>query len=315
MRRRAASIAIGLAAACFALLAYVFLTLPDVRPLAIRNPATTAFIELRAREALDGGRKPRRVQRWVRYEAISANLRKAVLVAEDDAFWTHDGVDVEQLKESIEANLAKGKAARGGSTITQQLAKNLYLSPSKNPLRKLRELLIARRLEASLSKRRILEIYLNVIEWGDGIYGAEAASRVYFGKSAAALSPDEAALLAGAIINPRVHSPAHPTARLRRRQQIILRRMGLVTPPEEAPEVPEPPPPPTDQLEAVPQVVPPGDTSSPDGRPPDAQPLPAPPSDPEKSEEPASPPSEPQGPPIGAKLDLDQRSEIGVALS
>ena len=315
MRRRAASIAIGLAAACFALLAYVFLTLPDVRPLATRNPATTAFIELRAREALDGGRKPRRVQRWVRYEAISANLRKAVLVAEDDAFWTHDGVDVEQLKESIEANLEKGKAARGGSTITQQLAKNLYLSPSKNPLRKLRELLIARRLEASLSKRRILEIYLNVIEWGDGIYGAEAASRVYFGRSAAALSPDEAALLAGAIINPRVHSPAHPTPRLRRRQQIILRRMGLVTPPEEAPEAPEPPPPPTDQLEPVPQVPPPDDRSSPDGRPPDAQPLPEPPSTPEKSEEPASPPPEPQGPPIGAKLDLDQRCEIGVALS
>jgi len=315
MRRRAASIAIGLAAACFALLAYVFLTLPDVRPLATRNPATTAFIELRAREALDDGRKPRRVQRWVRYEAVSSNLRKAVLVAEDDAFWTHDGVDVEQLKESFEANLAKGKAARGGSTITQQLAKNLYLSPSKNPLRKLRELLIARRLEASLSKRRILEIYLNVIEWGDGIYGAEAASRVYFGKSAAALSPEEAALLAGAIINPRVHSPAHPTARLRRRQQIILRRMGLVTPPEEAPEVPEPPPPPTDQLEAVPQVEPPGDTPSPDGRPPDAQPLPPPPPAPEKSEEPTSPPPEPQAPPNGAKLDLDQRSEIGAALS
>jgi monofunctional biosynthetic peptidoglycan transglycosylase len=315
MRRRAASIAIGLAAACFALLAYLFLTLPDVRPLATRNPATTAFIELRGREALDGGRKPRRVQRWVRYEAISPNLRKAVLVAEDDAFWTHDGVDVEQLKESIEANLEKGKAARGGSTITQQLAKNLYLSPSKNPLRKLRELLIARRLEASLSKRRIFEIYLNVIEWGDGIYGAEAASRAYFGKSAAALSPEEAALLAGAIINPRVHSPAHPTARLRRRQQIILRRMGLVTPPEEAPEVPEPPPPPTDQLEAVPQVEPPGDTPSPDGRPPDAQPLPPPPPGPEKSEEPASPPPEPQGPPNGAKLDLHQRSKMGVALS
>ena len=313
MRRRAASIAIGLAAACFALLAYVFLTLPDVRPLATRNPATTAFIELRAREALHEGRKPRRVQRWVRYEAISPNLRKAVLVAEDDAFWRHEGVDVEQLKESIEANLAKGKAARGGSTITQQLAKNLYLSPSKNPLRKLRELLIARRLEASLSKRRIFEIYLNVIEWGDGIYGAEAASRAYFGKSAAALSSEEAALLAGAIINPRVHSPAHPTPRLRRRQQIILRRLGLVTPPEEAPEVPEPPPP-ADQLEAVPNVAPPGDTSSPDGRPPDAQPLPPPPSAPDKSEEPARPSPEPQPPPNGAKLDRDQRSEIGVAL-
>ena len=314
MRRRAATIAIGLAAACFALLAYVFLTLPDVRTLATRNPATTAFIELRSREAIDDGRKPRRVQRWVRYEAISSNLRKAVLVAEDDAFWTHDGVDVEQLKESIEANLAKGKAARGGSTITQQLAKNLYLSPSKNPLRKLRELLIARRLEASLSKRRIFEIYLNVIEWGDGIYGAEAASRTYFGKSAAAVSPEEAALLAGAIINPRVHSPAHPTPRLRRRQQIILRRMGLVTPPEEAPDVPEPPAP-TDQLEAVPQVPPSDDTSSPDRRQPDAQPLPEPPSSPDKSEEPAKPPPEPQAPPTGAKIDLDQGMEIGVALS
>jgi monofunctional biosynthetic peptidoglycan transglycosylase len=314
MRRRAASIAIGLAAACFALLAYVFLTLPDVRPLATRNPATTAFIELRAREAADQGRKPRRVQRWVRYEAVSANLRKAVLVAEDDAFWTHDGVDVEQLKESIEANLEKGKAARGGSTITQQLAKNLYLSPSKNPLRKLRELLIARRLEASLSKRRIFEIYLNVIEWGDRIYGAEAASRTYFGKSAAGLSPEEAALLAGAIINPRVHSPAHPTPRLRRRQQIILRRMGLVTPPEEAPELPEPAPP-MDQLEAVPQVLPPGDTPSPDRRPPDAQPLPPPPSTPDKSEEPEAPPPGPQPPPSGAKIDTDQRGEIGVALS
>ena len=118
------------------------------------------------------------MQRWVRYEAISPQPRaSAVLVAEDDAFWQHDGVDVEQLKESIEVDLAKGTAMRGGSTITQQLAKNLYLSPSKNPLRKLRELLIARRLEAELPKSRILEIYLNVIEWGDGIYGAEAASR------------------------------------------------------------------------------------------------------------------------------------------
>src|SRR5262249_22245168 len=158
-------------------------------------------------------------------------------------------VDVEQLKESIERNLETGKAVRGGSTITQQLAKNLYLSPSRNPIRKLRELLIARRLEAALSKRRILELYLNVIEWGDGIYGAEAASRTYFGKPASTLTPEEAALLAGAIINPRVHSPAHPTARLRRRQQIILRRMGLVTPPEEAPDESEPAPPAVDQPE------------------------------------------------------------------
>ena len=124
------------------------------------------------------------------------------------------GLDLKQLRASLETNWEEGRFTRGASTITQQLAKNLYLSPSKNPVRKLKELLITRRLEAALTKRRILEIYLNVIEWGDGIFGAEAASRAYFGKPASALSPEEAALLAGAIINPREHSPAHPTARL-----------------------------------------------------------------------------------------------------
>ena len=120
-----------------------------------------------------------------------------MLVAEDSAFWQHDGVDYDQLKESMEVNLERGEFVRGASTITQQLAKNLYLSPAKNPIRKLRELLIARRLEAELSKQRILELYLNVIEWGDGIYGAEAASRTYFGKPAADFGPQESALLAG----------------------------------------------------------------------------------------------------------------------
>ena len=232
-------------AAAFAYLSYVYLSVPDVRVLATSNPPTTAFMDLRTREALAEGKTPRRVQRWVRYERISNNLRRAVLVAEDSAFWDHDGVDLEQLKVSIEENLEKGKALRGGSTITQQLAKNLYLSPSRNPIRKLRELLIARKLEASLTKRRILELYLNVIEWGDGVYGAEAAARTYFGTSAAGLSAEQAALLAGAIINPRVHNPAHPTPRLRRRQQIILRRMGLVTPPPDSPAAPEVSPPET----------------------------------------------------------------------
>jgi monofunctional biosynthetic peptidoglycan transglycosylase len=115
--------------------------------------------------------------------------------------------------------------ARGASTITQQLAKNLYLSPSKNPLRKLRELVIARRLEAELKKDRILEIYLNVIEWGDGIYGIEAAAQTYYHHPAASLSPAESALLAGAIVNPRRLNPAHPTPRLLRRQKLILQRM------------------------------------------------------------------------------------------
>jgi monofunctional biosynthetic peptidoglycan transglycosylase len=112
-------------AAGFGILAYIYLTLPDVRPLASADPSTTAFIELRADEARAAGKAPRRNQRWVRYERISPYLKRAVLVAEDSAFWRHDGVDLEQLKESIEANLEQGRMARGGSTITQQLAKNL----------------------------------------------------------------------------------------------------------------------------------------------------------------------------------------------
>ncbi len=256
-------IAMAAPAAAFVYLSYLYLSLPDLRVLAAANPPTTAFIELRAREARAEGRTPRRVQRWVRYERISNNLRRAVLVAEDSAFWDHDGVDVAQLKESIEQSLEDGRQLRGGSTITQQLAKNLYLSPSRSPIRKVRELLITRKLEGSLSKRRILEIYLNVIEWGDGLYGAEAAARRYFGISAAGLSAEQAALLAGAIINPRVHNPAHPTPRLRRRQQIVLRRMGAVTPPAESPSTPDLP---------TPEST----------RPPDAQPTPAPSEIPEK---------------------------------
>ena len=153
MRRHAAKAAVGLPAACLAYFFYLYLTLPDVRVLATTNPPMTAFIELRAAEARAAGQKPRRLQHWIRYEAIPNTLRRAVLVAEDDAFWQHDGVDVEQLRKSIESNLEKGRMARGGSTITQQLAKNLYLSPSRNPIRKLREFLIARKLEAALSKR------------------------------------------------------------------------------------------------------------------------------------------------------------------
>jgi monofunctional biosynthetic peptidoglycan transglycosylase len=229
--RRTLKVIAEVGAVGFACLIYAYLTLPDVRPLVTSNPTTTAFIELRADEAREKGLKPRRVQRWVSYNHVSPELKRAVLVAEDDAFFQHEGVDFEQLQESLEVDWAKGKFTRGASTITQQLAKNLYLSPSKNPLRKLRELIIARRLEAELKKARILELYLNVIEWGDGIYGAEAAAQTYFRSPAAELDPNEAALLAGAIINPRLLTPARPTARLLRRQQLILRRMGLVSPP------------------------------------------------------------------------------------
>jgi monofunctional biosynthetic peptidoglycan transglycosylase len=272
---------LGLAVAGGALFTYIYLTLPDVRPLARTNPRTTAFMELRRREAAAEGRKLRHVHYWVPYSRISHNLKRAVLVAEDSGFWEHDGIDLEQMRESIEINWEQGRAVRGGSTITQQLAKNLYLSPSRNPIRKVRELIIARRLEAALSKARILEIYLNVIEWGDGVWGAEAAARTYFGISASAVEPEQAALLAGAIINPRVHSPASPNRRLARRQRLILARMGSIVPPvptvavsplpanatpiekeptEELPAVPpgdRPPPPPTPDPVPVPCPVPP----------------------------------------------------------
>jgi monofunctional biosynthetic peptidoglycan transglycosylase len=188
-------------------------------------------MELRAREARAHGAEPRRFQRWVSYSRISPNLTRAVLVAEDGRFWKHEGIDFDQLKESMELNIERLEFARGGSTITQQLAKNLYLSPSKNPVRKIREFMIARQLEAELSKQRIFELYLNVIEWGDGIYGAEAAARTYFRKPAADLSAPEAALLAAAIVNARLMDPGHPTSRLRRRQQMVMRRMGAAIPP------------------------------------------------------------------------------------
>ena len=219
------------AAVGFAACAYLYLSLPDVRPLRKENPATTAFMELRAREADKAGKKPRKVQLWVAYERISPSLKRAVIVAEDAAFFSHEGVDLAELEKSFEDSWQKGKRMRGGSTITQQLAKNLYLSPSRNPVRKVEELLIARRLEAELSKRRILELYLNVIEWGDGIWGAEAAARSYFKKPASALGPDESALLAASIINPRRYSPARPSKYLLRRQELIRQRMGEIEPP------------------------------------------------------------------------------------
>jgi len=250
----------GAAGVGFASMAYAYLTLPDVRALARSNPSTTAFMQLRAAEAHAIGKHTRHVQRWVAYDHVSPSLKRAVLVAEDDLFWQHEGVDFEQLEESLQVDWARGRFVRGASTITQQLAKNLYLSPSKNPLRKFRELVIARRLEAELDKARILELYLNVIEWGDGIYGVEAASRTYFSQPASSLGSAESALLAAAIVNPRVLNPARPSKGLLRRQQIILGRMGAITPPAAAPFA-VPVPPIADAQEPIPVVTPADATS------------------------------------------------------
>jgi monofunctional glycosyltransferase len=224
-----------IAALAFVYVAYVYLTLPDVRPLEKINPKTTAFMDLRIEEAREAGRKFSIRNQWVPYSRISPMLKRAVIVTEDAAFFDHDGIDLEEIKASMERNWEEGQFLRGGSTITQQLAKNLYLSPSRNPMRKVKELFIARRLEAALTKQRIFEIYLNMIEWGDGIFGCDAAARAYFGKPCASLDMAEAAMMAGAIINPREHSPAKPTRRLLRRQQIIMRRMGFREAPKPAP--------------------------------------------------------------------------------
>ena len=272
----------AVAAAIFVLLGYIYLTLPDIRPLRTSNPTTTAWMEMRKEEARVAGRTLRHEHRWVPYSRISPQLKRAVIVAEDSAFWQHEGIDVEQIRESMEINLEQGRALRGASTITQQLAKNLYLSPSRNPIRKLRELIIARRLEAELDKARILEIYLNVIEWGDGVWGAEAAARRYFGVPASRLSGPQAALLAGAIINPRVYNPGRPNARLLRRQRIVLRRMYSVMPPSPSGTSSEPQPVDAIPTEALPQL-PPSDPLVPS---PEPAPCPHPPCPPEPSSKP-----------------------------
>jgi len=205
---------------------YEWITYPDVGALARTNPKSTAWMEMRDREARAKKRKPRRRQIWKPIQTIAPNLKNAVLIAEDAAFFQHEGLDYKEIREAIKINTEKMEFARGASTITQQLAKNLYLSSSKNPIRKLKELLLTYSLERHLTKRRIFEIYLNVIEWGDGIYGAEAAARKYYGKSCSALSDSEAAALAAVIINPRRYSPVNQSRRIQRRAAIIEARMA-----------------------------------------------------------------------------------------
>ena len=200
---------------------YEYALLPDVSPLKTKNPKTTALMELRDGEYRQKGLQPVRRQIWVSYGAVSEHLKKAILLSEDASFFSHGGVDLFELKEAAREDWEKGRFKRGASTITMQLAKNLYLNPSKNSLRKLQEIVIALQLENSLSKKRIFEIYLNVAEWGQGIYGVEAASQHYFSKSASGLSPAEAATLAALLPNPR-----NPREKgLLYRRNLILTRM------------------------------------------------------------------------------------------
>jgi len=167
------------------------------------NPHLTSFMEIRLEEMRASDPRARIVQIWVPYEKISANAKRAVIAAEDDKFIDHEGFDWEGMQKAIEKNQRKGKVVAGGSTISQQLAKNLFLSPSKTPWRKLQEAAITLMLEFMLDKQRILEIYLNVVEWGNGIFGIEAAAQRYFKTSAAQLGPAQAAHLAVMLPNPR----------------------------------------------------------------------------------------------------------------
>ncbi len=219
-----ASVIIALASMLF----LQYLTLPNnsLKSLRTGNPSVTAMMQQRTKEASAKGEKFIIQQKWVPLHRISKHLVNAVVVSEDGMFFEHEGIDWYEIGESIEKNLAKGKAARGGSTISQQLSKNLYLSTSKDPVRKLKEVVITLRMERILSKRRILEIYLNVIEWGNGVFGAEAAARKYFGKSASQLTREEAAQMAAVIPSPRKYQPNVMSKYVSRRSSIILSRMS-----------------------------------------------------------------------------------------
>lgn len=209
------------------ILALEYLSLPNFRlqELETTNPNRTALMEQREREAEATGKPLRLQQHWVSLDRISPDLIHAVIVSEDGTFFENAGVDWYEVEESIEKNLEEGKAARGASTISQQLSKNLFLSTSKDPLRKLKELVITLRMERVLSKERILELYLNVIEWGNGVFGAEAAAKKYFGKPASEITREEAARLAAVIPSPLLHQPNQPSQYVDRRASLILERM------------------------------------------------------------------------------------------
>jgi len=205
---------------------------PNISVLNKENPGKTAFMEYREAEWKRQGRKISIKQIWSPLSRISPYLVKAVLISEDDKFYQHEGFDFDAIEKALEKDIKQKKFRFGGSTISQQLVKNLYLSPSKNLLRKLREAVLTWRLEKTLSKKRILEIYLNVAEWGEGIFGIEAASFHYYGKPASALIPEEAAKLASVLPSPRKHNPAVSSHYVEKRSKIILNIMvkrGLVT--------------------------------------------------------------------------------------
>ncbi|ACI21050.1 monofunctional biosynthetic peptidoglycan transglycosylase [Thermodesulfovibrio yellowstonii DSM 11347] len=217
----------------------------DVSSLKKKNPELTAMMKYRIKQWERDGKKIKIKKMWIPVNRVSPYLVKAVLIGEDDKFYSHSGFDIEGIKKAIEKDIKEKKLKYGGSTITQQLAKNLYLTPSKNPVRKIQEAIITWRLEKTLSKKRILELYLNVAEWGEGIFGAEAASRHYFGKSASELNAIEAARLAASLPNPIKYSPVGNSRFIEKRTNLIyfiMQKRGIIkeeyTEPEEKDSVP-----------------------------------------------------------------------------
>jgi monofunctional biosynthetic peptidoglycan transglycosylase len=189
------------------------------------NPVNTAFMQASLKRLKETRPEVQLKQVWLPYERISSHLKRAIVVAEDSRFTEHEGFDWEAIDKAMEKNRQKGKVVAGASTISQQLAKNLFLSPSRTPWRKGQEAIITVMIENVMDKRRILEIYLNVIEWGDGVFGAEAAARHYFGTSAERLGPEASARLAAMVPNPRFYDRNRNTRYLMRKTQIILARM------------------------------------------------------------------------------------------
>jgi monofunctional glycosyltransferase len=230
-RKWAMWILLGLAGAAFLYHGWILFRVLRYKSV---NPEVTALMQQREAEAAAENAAAKREQSWVQYDRISPNLVRAVLAGEDSRFFDHSGFDWEEIKKAVEKDWEEKRFHRGASTISQQLAKNLFLSTSKNPLRKLHEALITKEMELILGKRRILELYLNVIEWGDGVYGAEAAARHYFNTSAGSLSAEQAAFLSAIIPNPRgAYNPLKHRRRVERRKNLIFRLMRHVVVPKD----------------------------------------------------------------------------------
>ena len=209
-------------------LIFELLTIPylEIAGLRNKNPTRTALMDQRVAEAEDQGKTLKISSHWIQLSRIPRYALNAIIVSEDGTFYAHGGIDWFEVQESVERNLEEGRAARGASTITQQLAKNLYLSTSKTPMRKVKEVIITLLLENQLGKDRILELYVNLIEWGRGVFGIDAASKAYFGKSASDLTLDEAARLAAVIPSPLTHRPDSDSRYVLRRKQIVLSRLS-----------------------------------------------------------------------------------------